>query len=68
MRRILHNRAKCLVCGAVVESDGVHDFVTCPCGNLSVDGGQWYLRRSIRDGMDSYIDMSEYEEDEKCKR
>jgi hypothetical protein len=45
MRRIIHNRAKCLKCGDVVESRSHWDFVTCSCGALSVDGGHDYLRR-----------------------
>ena len=43
------NRAKCLLCGDIIESTHVHDFVTCGCGNLSVDGGKEYRRRLFRD-------------------
>ena len=42
--RLTRNAARCLVCDQVVESKHVHDFVTCPCGNLSVDGGLEYSR------------------------
>lgn len=38
------SRAKCLVCGDVIESKHRHDFVTCSCGNLSLDGGNDYMR------------------------
>jgi len=38
VQRILRNRAKCLVCGELVESKYRHDFKTCRCGNLSIDG------------------------------
>ena len=31
---------KCLMCGDTVISRAQHDFVTCYCGNVSVDGGQ----------------------------
>jgi len=44
-KTIKHNKAKCLKCGEVLESETVHDFKTCLCGNLSVDGGKEYLRR-----------------------
>lgn len=54
---ILRNRAQCLRCGDVIESKSVHDFVTCSCGNLSVDGGHDYLKRSILNH-DEYQDMS----------
>lgn len=50
--RILKNRAKCLLCGDIIESKGRHDFVTCSCGSLSVDGGRWYLSRCYNDRLD----------------
>jgi hypothetical protein len=36
--------------------------VTCKCGNLSVDGGEYYLKRNFKEGMDSWIDCSVYED------
>lgn len=42
---IQRNRAKCLECGKIVESKHRHDFQSCECGQLSVDGGKDYLRR-----------------------
>lgn len=42
---IYRNSARCLKCGTQVVSKRRHDFSTCPCGNLSVDGGHSYLRR-----------------------
>lgn len=57
MVKIARNRAKCLVCGDVIESKHRHDFVTCSCGNLSVDGGKDYLKRSYKD--DRWEDKSE---------
>lgn len=56
--RIIENKAKCLKCGDVIESIDRHDYVQCSCGNISVDGGKDYLKRSYRDGMDTWIDMS----------
>jgi len=52
------NSAKCLKCGDTIVSASRHDFVTCSCGNLSVDGGHDYLKRSVRDGSGSYEDCS----------
>ena len=40
------NKVKCRRCGDVIESKHVHDFVTCRCGAVSVDGGHDYLRRA----------------------
>jgi hypothetical protein len=39
------NSAKCDICGDVLRSKNRHDYVTCSCGNLSVDGGSWYCKR-----------------------
>lgn len=62
MRKIIKNAAKCLKCGDVIESKHRHDYVTCSCGNVSVDGGTDYLRRSFQE-MDSWIDISISEEE-----
>ena len=42
---IVQNAAACLACGDFIVSKHRHDFVTCTCGAVSVDGGQEYLRR-----------------------
>ena len=42
---IVQNAATCLACGDFIVSKHRHDFVTCTCGAISVDGGQEYLRR-----------------------
>jgi len=46
---IKSNKAKCLICGEVVESKYRHDYVECECGNLAVDGGKDYLKRNFGD-------------------
>lgn len=38
------NAIKCKVCGDVIESEHRHDFKTCSCGAVSVDGGHNYQR------------------------
>lgn len=42
---ILKNAVKCNNCEDTIESKHRHDFVTCSCGRVSVDGGSAYLRR-----------------------
>ena len=42
---IIQNAVTCLGCGDFIFSKHRHDFVTCKCGAISVDGGQDYLRR-----------------------
>lgn len=39
------NAVRCLLCGDEIESKHTHDFQTCSCGNVSVDGGTDYRRR-----------------------
>jgi hypothetical protein len=52
------NQAKCLECGDVIRSKNLHHFVTCTCGNLSVDGGSWYLKRvSLTDNWEDQSEM-----------
>jgi hypothetical protein len=45
MGQILKNQAQCKKCQTIITSTHRHDFVSCPCGALSVDGGHEYLRR-----------------------
>ena len=40
----MRNRAKCRLCGDIIESLHRHDFVTCKCNEIFVDGGNDYLR------------------------
>jgi len=58
--RIKTNKAQCLKCKDIITSKYRHDFVTCSCGSLSVDGGRDYLKRS--GDMATYKELSEYEE------
>ena len=43
--KIIKNAIQCRKCGDVIESKHVHDFVSCSCGAVAVDGGLDYLRR-----------------------
>ena len=58
MTKIIKNAIQCKLCGEVIESKHVHDFVQCKCGACAVDGGHEYLRRCFRE-KDCYIDLSE---------
>lgn len=65
MEKIIRNAAGCLLCGDVIESETTHDFRTCSCGNLSVDGGLEYIKRGVMlfeiRGLPTYLDLSETE-------
>lgn len=58
--RLVVNRAKCLKCGDTLISKHGHDFVTCSCGSLSVDGGQDYLKRCYNNDRD-ILELSIYQ-------
>ena len=55
---IIKNAAECRLCGDVIESTHRHDFVSCKCGEIFVDGGHDYLRRGATD-TENVIDRSE---------
>lgn len=53
---IVQNAVICKRCDDYIVSKHRHDYVTCKCGAISVDGGQEYLRR-VGD-LSAGIDMS----------
>ena len=63
-KETIKNIAKCLLCGDIIESKHTHDYVTCKCGNLSVDGGKDYFKRSIVHGLDSYKELNLLKDEE----
>lgn len=60
--KIKRNSAKCAKCGDEIESTHRHDFVTCRCGEISIDGGKSYLKRSAKNPS-NLIDTSITNED-----
>jgi len=58
---IIRNSAKCKKCGDEIESTYCHDFKSCKCGAISVDGGRDYIRW-VGD-LDSFEDTSMVEEE-----
>jgi hypothetical protein len=59
--KIIRNAARCLKCNEIVVSRHRHDFVTCKCGAISIDGGRAYLRRC--GNVDAFEELSEFAED-----
>ena len=37
-------KIKCKLCLDIIESKHRHDYVTCKCGKVGIDGGHDYLR------------------------
>jgi hypothetical protein len=52
------NIARCLECNEVLSSTHVHDYKTCSCDNLMVDGGLDYIRRGYKKGPESIEELS----------
>ena len=44
---IVSNQIRCLFCGDEPYSTTRHNYKTCKCGKVAVDGGQAYLRRAF---------------------
>lgn len=51
------NAATCGRCGETVRSKNRHDFASCSCRGIAVDGGSWYCKRSLEIGV-TYTDAS----------
>lgn len=49
---IFINAAVCLKCEDYVRSVNQHDFKSCKCGAVTVDGGSWYAKRTGKDRID----------------
>lgn len=41
---IIRHSVKCLSCDDIIESTHRHDFQTCSCGSVSIDGGYDYMK------------------------
>jgi len=60
MNKIIENKAQCKLCKNIIESKYRHDCVSCPCGEIFVDGGLDYLRSGAKD-INNFIDMSKWQ-------
>lgn len=57
-RRLTRNAAQCPACLGIVESKHRHDYASCSCGGIAVDGGLAYVRRAYTNRLP--IDLCEY--------
>ena len=58
--KIIRNAAQCTQCNTIIESKYRHDFQSCQCGAIFVDGGKEYLRRGGKP--EHFMDLSQYME------
>ena len=61
MKKILCNKIKCKKCGDIIESKNRHDFVTCKCGSVAIDGVNSYLKRT--GNREDWEELSEFTEE-----
>jgi Zn finger protein HypA/HybF involved in hydrogenase expression len=66
MKYIVKNEVKCDHCKDIIESTDTHDFKTCSCGMVSIDGGYDYLKRMVKNNA-TYEDLSVMVDDEYIK-
>ena len=57
---ILKNKAQCRKCDDIIEYKYTHDFKSCKCGAIFVDGGKEYIRRGGE--FEDIIELSETDE------
>lgn len=48
------NKVRCNKCQSVIESKHRHQFVTCKCEHVSIDGGKDYSKRAWSGAPDWY--------------
>ena len=61
---LLLNAVQCLSCDEVIVSRHRHDFKSCKCGSVSVDGGLDYKKRAFQ-RVGSYVECCAYTWDPK---
>ncbi|WP_436286300.1 DUF7695 domain-containing protein [Ruminococcus difficilis] len=55
---IIKNSIQCKHCGDIIESTHLHNYKTCSCGSVSVDGGHCYLRRCFKNSPEDFTELS----------
>lgn len=57
--KVLRNSAKCRVCEDEIESKHRHNFVSCKCGEIFIDGGREPYSRAGAKDFANFINTSE---------
>lgn len=64
--KLIKNSARCRKCGDVITSKYRHDFVSCKCGAIFVDGGLAYVRQGGI--LDMIEDRCEYDKPKRKRK
>lgn len=57
-KKLVKNVIMCNHCNDIIESKYTHDFKTCKCGTVSVDGGLAYAKRCFKNSTNDFTDLS----------
>ena len=63
MKKIKINKIRCKFCNDIIESINVHNFKSCNCQRIGIDGGKYSLIRYFI-SPDDFEELSEYETDD----
>jgi len=55
--KLIQNAVFCGLCGKFIISTSQHDYKSCDCGNVTVDGGLKYAKRNVDGGLESINDL-----------
>lgn len=51
----MKSRAKCKLCNSILESKGIHDVVSCKCGEISIDRDGYSFHVHIKNDKSNLI-------------
>lgn len=63
MSILVYNAIQCKKCGDIIESVHRHNYVTCKCGTVSVDGGLDYQQTLFKGSTDDYTNLAVYSDE-----
>jgi len=57
-KKVMGQKIKCKKCGDIIQSLYRHDYKSCKCGEIFIDGGNDYLRCGAND-LENIIDLDD---------
>ena len=63
----MRNRAKCKLCNDIIESKHIGEFVTCKCGQISIDGGPSEYRRCLAHDWANFVYLDDDDKERPIK-
>ena len=63
----MRNRAKCRLCGEIIESFAVGDYITCKCGEIGVHGGPIKFECAVRSDWGNFVRIDDNDKEVEIK-